>query len=335
MNFSVIPQTRMTNLNGVMGYSMYFGLENLIKYNTRLYFYRYDMYDLVEIELTKDLMTIFIFPDCVDGIEKVILDEIDFFAGYFKTAGLEYKRFIFDVKNRMPVSYGDFYPVETIEDYALDRDILFILDKKNGGYITNRREVTCYKPIENCREMDNCILSLENDLINITKPKYLINYKTTNTVAILALISGFLSGISKSDIKEQLVSTDLSNKFLYPINKVEFSSNYVDSKMKDLNVDTFTQILTSTVQQGVEIIEKEFEGGEASVSSIMDIGLDKFIKMIKDQNKVVKVIVDTQWQDIISMYILKGCAFITPGAIKRLNHYRELFDSDNVQLVMN
>ncbi len=333
MNFSIIPNTRMTNPGGIMEQCMYFNIETLVRGNWRLYFYKYNIYDLIEVEFKSGLVTIYTFPNSISGAERVIIDELDFYAGYFSSAGLEGKRFVFDCKNKMPVRYDDFQAVDHLN--IDNREHAFILDMKDG-YITTPKDIHVFLGIENAKDIDNCILSFINSWINIIKPKYQINRKNTNGVVMLTLLSGMLSGIKVFDFKEQLNGYNLEDKFFNRVTGVDFNSVNVDKNSVSLKTSKFMEIVGSCNPViDAEIVEKEFSSERILLSYLIDIGLDRFIRSIKDPNKLVKVDIDEQQQTIKSMFIVKGAAFITPGAIKTLNHFRELLDSDNVQFVMN
>lgn len=335
MNYSIIPNTRMTNPGGIMQCCMYYGVENVMKSNVRMYFYKYNIDDLVEVEYRDDLITVYTFQNSTLNCERIIIDDLDFFGGYFASAGLHGKRFIFDVSNKMPVRYDDFKEFDSLFTFSDKKDHAFILDMKQG-YITIKGDVSIFVGVAIRKEIDTSILSFVNNWINIIEPKYKPNYKNTSAITILTLISGLLSGINILDIKEQIKNLELKDVFLNRILNVDFISKHVEDKMKHLTIDKFTEIIKSSnpVLEG-EIVEKEFNKNEAFLKDIIDIGLDKFMRTIKNPERVVKVIIDAEWQNIISMYIVRGAAFITPGATKDIHYFYEILDSDNVNFVMN
>jgi hypothetical protein len=325
----------MTNPGGIMQCCMYYGVETVMKSNVRMYFYKFDIDDLIEVEYKNNLITIYIFQNSTLNAEKIIIDDLEYFAGYFKSAGLEGMRFLFDISNKMPVSYNDFKEYDNLIRISNRKDHAFILDKRDG-YITNIGDVFVYVGVLNRKEVDTSILCFVNDWINIIKPKYKIDYKNTEAITALTLISGFLSGINVVDIKAQIGDLVLKDMFLNRILNVDFTSDNVNDKMKNFKTDRFVEIVRSNNPVlDAEIVEKEFNEKEVSLKDIVDMGLDRFMKTIKNPSQAIKVIVDTEWQSIISMYIVKGAAFITPGSVRDIHYFYELLDSDNVNFVMN
>lgn len=323
-----LRNTVMSNPRGILNPCMSFSLQNVITSNVRMLFYRFDVYDLIEIEYMNDSITVYDFP-FTDDRANYIRDNLDFLAGYFKSAGLESKRFLYNLVLKMPVSYIDFVPVNRLP-HGHNADFAFILDEKKG-YATEIKSVNLFTTMLNTMHIDKCLLSFFSQFIGIKKPKGNINSDAAITMSIL---SGLLYGVNKTEIEEQIDAVDLMSKFHHSITGVHFNSEYVENTLKKFKTAKLKEIITNPIST-ITKEDKFYDGVELYLTEIISEGLDNIIKKIKNENKVVRVEIDFDHQNIISMYILKGCGFVTPGTMKHLNYFRELFSSDNVELVLN
>jgi hypothetical protein len=323
---------------GIMESTMSFQIQHTLQSNVRMYFYKFDFYDLVEVTYENEHIVVYDFPHSGDNA-KVIEEDLERFAGYFSSAGLKGKRFLFDCSTKMPVSYSDFEPKRKIPKIPFDAEMefAFILDKKNENYITTAKDVKVYVAHEISRTVDKLVLSLFNESINISKPQKSIEKKAAFFSFFLA---GMLNGIRKDDIEVGIDGVDLNNKLYHSLSRVEFSSDNVEKKAKGLKVDKFMRISEKVVDSQMEFppvidIIKEFRD-YVSLQEIVEQGLDYYIKKnIKDPGKSHSVIIDFDWQAVKSAYIRDGTLFITPTTMRPISYFAELVNSDNVQYILH
>lgn len=334
MNLYTKRSTYLSNRNGIIDAWMFVTLEKL-QANSRLYFYKHNIYDVVEIACKEDTIQITTFANTTPNAENTLIEETEFYLSYFESAGLINKIFLFDTNLKVPVRYEDFEEKENLESVFKNKHVMFTLDRKHG-YITEANSVVVFVTVDNCVNVDKCILALTNDLINIIEPKLNINYKSAPMIMLMSTISGMLSGVKKKDIEEEIQGLDLVQKFLYPVRKADISDENILSKVDGLKTDLFDQIYTSYKPfVDFESKVKDFNERSIALTELIEIGLDCLIKAIKNPNESVRVVIDAEQQTIHSMFIFKGAGFITPGNMKSLAYFRELFDSDNVEFVMN
>jgi hypothetical protein len=335
--YSVIQHTYYNNKNGVMDYTMSFGLKDKIVSNTRLYFYRYNLYDVVEIEYKDD--TIFIYSCLKDRDMNFILDNLEFYAGYFKSAGLIDKRFLFDISLKLPVSYLDFVEMSYLPN-AVDDAFLFVLDRK-GEYVTGKNNAFLFmSTTTRTNNIDKCIFSLFNDSINIADPRVLELAGTMGST----VISGLLSGLGINGIKTEIEECDADYKFVRNLVGFEISSSNLVKIKSKLKLTKFDAIikglkkLDSAVNNAIDGDIVPPEKAQANLRDLLETGVDRFIKMFDNQNISWKIIIDVpMMQNMIrSAYIWKGILYINPLSINAdVKYFREFLDSDNVELVMN
>lgn len=327
--YTKIKNTIMNNPRGIMDSTLSYGLQNRIKSNTRLYFYKYNVDDLIEINYRDDIICIIYFPHTNNKME-IIHNDLEFYAGYFKSANLHEKRFLFDLSFKMPVSYEDFVEMDKIPNPNYE-NFAFVLDRKNG-YIYEESAVNIFVASSISPSIDKCILSFFNNSIYVKEPVRL----SINGCQSSIMISGLLCGIESKNVYESASDVMISDKFTDTINRVKYNSDFVDNKLSKLKVDKFKRILKneSEIIEG-QIVEKEKLKGEVSLRDIIDTGLDKFMKSIKNPKDVLKVIIDTEYQTIRSAYIVKGIMFITPVTLLPINHFRDLLNSDNIEYILN
>lgn len=336
--YARIRNTLLSNPSGIMDSTLTFGLQHRIKSNTRLYFYKYDIYDLVEVKFENEIICVYDFKHTEDKA-VVIKDDLEFYDRYFKSAGLYNKRFLFDVTTKMPVSYDDFEEMETIPSPE-NKDFAFVLDRKTG-YIAEKGAVSIFIATERTDTIDKCVLAYMNNSIQTLNPKHFELAGCMSSV----VISGLLSELNFESIKKQYYSVDDNNKFIGSLNELNFNSEFVNSLKAKLKLNKFKRILEKSkpdnITQG-EVIklniningEKVNLDGEVSLREIVDKGLDRFINK-KNPKDVLKVCIDTEYQTIRSAYIVRGVMFITPTMLMPLNYFRELLNSDNVEYILN
>jgi hypothetical protein len=337
IKFSKIRNSIIRNDRGIMESTMSFQIQHTLKSNVRMYFYKFDFYDLVEVNYQDDYVVVCDFPHSGDNA-KVIENDIDRYIGYFDSAGLKGKRFLFDVSNKMPVSYFDFVPKKNISKLMFDAEMefAFILDKKNENYITTPGDVKVYVAHEISRTVDKLVLSLFNNSIDISKPKKTIEQKAA---FFSFFLSGMLDGIRKEEIDVGVDGVDLNNKLYHSLSRMEFNSDNVEKKTKGMKKDRFMRITEKAIGETVEFppitdVIKEFRD-YISLQEVIEQGLDHYIKKnIKDSENAHTVIIDYDWQSIKSAYIRKGIMFITPTTIRPISYFMELLSSDNVQYIL-
>lgn len=333
-----IRETILRNNGGIMEATMSFQIQHVLKSNVRMYFYRFDFYDLVEVTYEGDHIVVYDFPHSGDGI-KVIESDIQRYAGYFDSAGLKGKRFLFDTSTKMPVSYNDFVFVSKIPKITFDAEMefAFILDKKDENYITTKGDVKIYVAHEITKTIDKLALSLFNDSINITEPKQGIKKRAA---FFSSFLSGMLNGIRREDIEEGLDGVDINNKLYHSLGRMDFNSDYVENTLKNLKTDKFVKVTKKVIDQQLDFpnvhdVVKEFRN-QVFLQDIIEQGLDSYIKRNAiNPDKPYQVIIDYEWQSIKSAYIRNGMMFITPTTLRPISYFVELLNSDNVQYILH
>lgn len=326
MNFSTVKTSIFNNHNGVLNSVLSYGLQERIKSNVRLYLYKYNVYDLVEI-VFKDYLCVYEFHHTDHTKVEKIRDSLEFYIGYFDSAGLRDKKFLFNLDQMLPVSYTDFEERSSID--LNQQDFAFVLDK-NGGYIFGENVVNVFSTTERIKTLDKCLFAFVNELVNVKSP---LNNQGITKVGCLtgAIVSGLLNGVDESLLNQELELVDINYKFVNSIKDMDFNSSNILKYKTKLKVDKFNRILKSAnnnVVQG-EVIEKTKAKGEVNLSDIILVGLDKFAKVI-DNNDVIKVNIDCEFNNIRSAYLVKGTMFITPILVYNLSYFIELLNSDNV-----
>lgn len=329
-DYTRIRNTLMSNPRGIMDSCLSLGLQQRVISNVKLYFYTYNIYDLVEIEYKNDIVCMYDFRHTEDRASD-IRDKLEFYAGYFKSAGLENKRFLFDISLKMPVNYEDFSEMATVP-YIHKKDFAFVLDKKSG-YICETGAVQVFISSERTDEVDKCVLATMNQLVNVKGPKKFNLSGCMNTM----LICGLLSGLDYKKLEEQTDLVDEEDKFINTINKLTFNSANIIDKLFRLKTDKVKRILEKSqpdIVQG-EVVEKEVVNGEVNLSDIVGVGLDKFIKVLDTTKDVIRVCIDCEHQTIRSAYIIKGVICITPVTFMPISYFKELLDTDNIEYIIN
>jgi hypothetical protein len=331
--YSITKYTYYNNKDGVMDYIMSFGLKEKIVSNTKLYFYRYNFYNLIEIEYKDD--TIFIFTFRKESDIDFIKDNLEFYAGYFKSAGLVNKRFLFDISLKLPVSYMDFTEMDCLPN-AIDNEFLFVLDRKET-YVTGKGSAILFMTTTKTANVDKCILSLLNNSINIADPRVLELAGTMSG----GIISGLLSGIGVNGIKNDIEECDADYKFVRSLMGIEISSSNIVKIKSKLKLEKFNRIIKGLKKEDVvdaEIIKVPPEKATVDLRDILETGLDRFIKMFDSQEISWKINIDVpMMQNMIrSAYIWKGILYINPMILNSdIKYFKEFLDSDNVELVLN
>lgn len=332
MYFSVVKSTIYNNYRGVLNSVLPFGLHDKVKSNVRMYFYKFNVYDLIEIQLNKDYICVYEFNYTgSDRVEK-IKNDLEFYVGYFKSAGLEEKRFLFNIALMLPVSYIDFEPLDFI-DFSTDA-FAFVLDK-SGGYVYGESAVNVFGVTERTKNLDKCVLSFFNSSINTKSP---LNVKGITTCGCVAssVIAGLSNGIDRGKIVTELELVDVGYKFVNSLRDTDYNSSSILSIRNKLKVDKFSRVIKNIVNDNVvdgKVIEK-VTNGEVKLSDIILVGLDKFAKVLTSKD-AIKVNIDCEYNTIRSAYIVDGTMFITPLTMMHLSYFIELLNSENVEFVIN
>lgn len=334
-NYLKIRNTIMTNPKGIIDSVMSFGLQGKMFTNVRMYFYKYNIYDLIEIEYMNGCVRVYDFPHTNNRAE-LIEKNLEFYMGYFDSAGLSNKRFLFDITTKLPVNYEDFVEMDKIPNIH-NKDFAFTLDKKSG-YVCEKSAVFAFVASDRTDVIDKCVLSFMNDSIGVIDNK---NFDLSGCCASM-IISGLLSGLKFSDIQDQNEIIDAETKYIGAIRDVDISSKYVNDIRSKLKIDKFRRILEKSKPDDIiqgEVVSQQLLKGEVSLREIIDQGLDKFMKTVEKQVKsnkdVLKVHIDTEYQTIRSAYIVKGAMLITPIPLLPISYFKDLLNSDNVEYVIN
>lgn len=320
----------ITNPDGVLYSVLSFGLQAKVQSNNKLYFYKYDIYDLIEIYMEDDLMNVFVFRESENKADVVIKD-IEFYKGYFESAGLVGKRFLFNAALRLIVNYNDFEEVDVIPKLNDSRkEFAFIMNKKDG-YVYGKDAVNVFIATERTYEIDKCIIAFVNDSKNIINP----NMLTLNGCMTSIIISGLLSKLNTEELSKQIPVIDLETKFKTTINSLTVSSRIARDSMLKLKTDKFRRIIKPKgSENSIQAVTKEISKGEVSLRDIIDNGLDRLAKSFSP-NESYRVVIDCENQTIRSAYVLRGTMFITPVTMLPLSYFIELLNSDNVEYVLN
>lgn len=327
--------TNVSNPEGVLEYVMFFGLQQHFKSNVKSYIYKYDVNNLIEICYNKaeDVLHVFEFAHSPTGSSQIIEMNVDFYMNYFKSVGLlEGKRFLFDVNLKLPVNYNDFIYNDQY-NLSSNRSTAFILDAGNG-YITGARKVLLFIATELAMAVDSCVFAFMVNSMNFKRPAY----RSKEGIMFLCFLSGLLMQVDDDKLEEQLEKVNIVDKLIKSSNDMEYYSEYVNNARKYFNVDRLKGVAKNVVDDDFpfkELVEKEVQdSNRAYLSNIIDMGLDKFIRT-SGTTGIIKVVIDTAWQEFKGMYISNGAAFITPGNSVNINHYKDLLNSDNVVFVMS
>jgi hypothetical protein len=330
---SIIKHTYYNNNGGVLNYTMSFGLKEKIESNCRLYFYKYDLHRVVEIEYKDDIIFISTFQKEEDL--EFIKNNLEFYAGYFKSAGLQNNKFLFDTCLKMPVSYEDFIEMDQLP-HITSNEYLLVLDKKSG-YVIGKSNAILYVTTDKTANVDKCILAFLNDLINVSDPRVVELAGTMSG----CIISGLLSGVGINGTKFEIENCDPDYKFVKSFNGIDMSeSNIVKIKSK-LKINKFDKIIKGLKKKDVidgEIIKSPPEKGQVNLRDLIETGVDRFIKMFDSQEISWKVTIDVpMMQNMIrSAHIWKGVLYINPLVMNAdVKYFREFLDSDNIELVLN
>ncbi len=289
-------------------------------------FYKYNADDLVEISYNDNnlVLTNFTYTDMQAPykVEK----SLDRLTTLFDALNLKGKTFLFDLSLKLPVRYEDFIPNK--KPFVAREHTAFILDGGNGHIIDNTT-VFIYKHSSYLKIQNNCILGMYNLASEILSPK---NGLTSDGVIFCSAISGLFSGISTSRLEEmnKEIEGKATSSFQYKVEAKIFSN-------KDLNADKLKTRLLLNSRFSEEADKNEFSGETVNLTRVIELGLDKFMKTLKNMNKKVNVNINADI-DIISMHIVKGAAFVS---IKKVNDrnvledLKQLLNSDNIVPVMN
>lgn len=328
--------TRITNLTeslytkkgGILSSCMIFDLGKDITKGMNFYFYKFNIMDVVEITLNEGAVKICDFIHSRHGISKNIVADIDFLEGYWKSAGLMGKTFLFDTSLKTPLRYSDFQLSD--KPFRNNRmELGFITQYKEDGYITSGK-VSIFEHIERNRTINNSIISIYNRRGQVLKPNEVTNVGTF----ITCMLAGLQSGMNLSefeDMAKDALASDL-NSMRYKVDKDTMEVEPILSKIDKLRFKAFSNLIYT--KESEEVTPPEFSGESINTSRLIQLGLDNFIKSIKQPTKSIKLNLDYPLA-IDSAYIRLGCLFVVPKQNTDVPTLKKLFRSDNINIVMN
>lgn len=320
--------TIMSNPNGVMKAIHYFDLCNIMDKNNRIYFYRGDYKNIVEVYFSDDFVDVYYFDHTPKDYRNVIKDNLDLYVPYFTSGGLSGKRFLFDVVMKLPISYTDF--VENDYPDLKERHTLILFDKKEGVYITDRDSVKVFTSIQDTFSLDNSLLALANKLIHMIVPR---GRETEDGTISMTIIAGLLSNVDIEELEFD-VSGNAHSRIYPNISAIPISSIYFDEETTGIKKLNKLKEILPIIKHAPEIkIVKD--NNNPNLSEIVKVGLDQFIKTIKNHDRSTIVNIDMFHDKVKAMYIFKGAAFITPGTERSQDYFMEMLSSENIALVSN
>lgn len=292
-----------------------FEIPNYIK-NKVLFYYKFDIFDVVEITYNNESIFVSEFSHTRGGIINEIKQELDRLTSYFEAAGLTGRRFLYDTTLKLAVSYSDFIPNKTP---FYHRDKLAIVTDKKEGYITDRDIVILFSSSHIVRHVNNAVISLYINTNNITQPK---NNLTEIGCLSTAIISGLICGLPITDIEKLKLETtvSISNKIT---EKFPFGSEFVTNFIKEINLGKLMGSFYSRREE-----RNEFSGTSVNITRLIDIGLNRFIISLDDPNKKIEVNIDFPVD--MTMYIHKGAAFVTLNKGIKLEDVKGWLNSDEI-----
>lgn len=326
---ALIKKSWNSETTGVLNSVMSYGVQTKVQSNRKLYFYRFDASDLVEMYFRNDNLTITHYSDTKTEMAHKIKENEELknrIVAYIKAANLENCRFLFDVDLGMAVNYNDFVEKDFVP--GVDKEnIAFILDKKEG-YVTGIESVYLYSTSLYSPNIDRAILCLLNNSIGVNKPK---DFRLAGCEASI-ITSGLLSGIRLDSIISDIDRID-SSKFTNSINKLDYNSENLNSILGKLKIDKVKRIMLSSKKE-IEPFSDEDTNVFVPLSFIMQIGLDQYLKGVSD-GRIIKIDVDAEPQTIRAAYIENGMLYICPTTLRDISYYKDLVDSDNVSFIFN
>lgn len=318
-SFATIHNTFLSNPKGVMDSVLSYGLQNVLNTNVRMYFYKFDVDDLVEILYRNDNLTVWYFDDSKKDAVDDIKDRTEYMKAYIQSIGLEGKRFLYDTKLRMAVNYSDFKPAKELD--LSKNDFLISLDSKEG-YVHGECAVRMYTNTLNSPAIDKSVIAFMNNAIGVTDPKK----RDLGGCEASIVISGLLGGIKIEDVVNDLDRVD-SSKFKGVIDHFKFNSDYTNEITSKLKISKFKRILEK---------KENLDGFKTSLRGLIEEGLDHYLKIVNPKS-IIKIDIDCEWQTIRNAWIENGLLNIMPSPTipKEIKYFKELFNSDNIILVMN
>lgn len=320
MKFLHSKTSFISNDGGLIKYCMTFSLSNIInKPNKLIYVYKYNLRDLIEINYQNEMVITKNFDGFRPDLGKIIEESWAFFEGYFNSADLKNKRFIFDTTLKLPIRYSDFALAD--KNSLSSKETLFVTDNKRQGYVLD--DINIFISIENTRQIDNCILAIFSELRNISKP---INGVTSLGLQVSSIVAGLLAGVKSDELEKNINSVDCGPKFQFALNEINLDSTYVREMCSYIKTDKLYNKLFSVAH---ERNDSEFSGESVNVSRLATMGLNNFIKSIKDPKKKIRVNMDVNF-GVKYMYILDGAAFVDLSLGYSLQGIQELFMSEEI-----
>lgn len=326
---ALIKKSWNSETTGVLNSVMSYGIQTKIQSNKKLYFYRFDASDLVEMYFRNDNLTITHYSDTKTEMAYKIKENEELknrIVSYIKAANLENCRFLFDVDLGMAVNYNDFVEGNFIP--GIDKENIAFITEKKEGYVVGIESVYLYSTSLYSPNIDRAILCLLNNSIGINKPK---DFRLAGCEASI-ILSGLFSGVHLDSIVSDIDKID-SSKFTNSISKLEFNPNFLLTKLEGLSIDKVKRIILSSKKE-IEPFSDEDTNVFVPLSFIIQIGLDSYLKGIS-QNRIVKIDIDYEPQSIRAAYIENGMLHICPTHLRDISYYKDLVQSDNVCFIFN
>jgi hypothetical protein len=322
---STITNTFYNNPKGVIVSKLPYDLYEL---KGNLKFYKFDIFDVVEIDYTSDFILIIEFSHN-KGRASFIIDDPTTYVAYFEAAGLKGKKFLFDTSNRIPISTVDFEEYEKVPNIENANYLLLANSYNKDTYITGEKSIIVFTTTMITESIDKCLLSLANNSKLIYQPKRFELYGC----AVSAIVSGLLGGVNFEEIKQHSEVVDPTYKFVTNVSKMQFGLSKPSIKVDKLKKIIGNANSEVTSKKDLDL-KNNVSKGSIQLSTLVESGLDKFLKFIDNQNLVINVNIDTMTNVIRRAYISQGVMFIDPYSLVNLSYIREVLDSDNIELYL-
>jgi hypothetical protein len=267
-------------------------------------------------------------------IKKSMLANEEAFFNLIDELGLVGDTFLFDGKNMAPISFEDF---EMDTEREVHNNEIFITNK-SVGLIKTTDSVFVLGTASKVEAFDLSVFSLYNRLPYLQTPK-----KSPTFVGCLlsATVSGLLSSVKIEEI-EDVINTELNHVELTQyvdakLGKLVAHNIFMDRMIGSLKLNKLKEIINEPKDFTVdaEIVMKD--GEIAFISRIMEMGLNRFLTKLPNNDKVTEVEIDVPNIGAKRMFLRRGAAFIVPEnheTYKDLGYWISLLNSDNVCFVM-
>lgn len=325
MKFRVEELKPYQSDGGILRFGMMYSIQTILNQRPKeILTYKHGADDLIEVRYVEGEIVIFTFPYTKFGVDEIFKNNLSFWESYFDTGGLKNTRFLFDVTLKMPVRYSDFH--KDISRLGSPSRIAYIVESKKDGYITEIQGVNILVCGISTYAIDSSAYAMIVNLGNFDKPS---QQKTLEGCLATSVIAGLFNGVLYGNIERQLENIEPDSKFLTPVKEVILDKMPSERVTNGLTVKSLFYVEAKGSAISYQD-DGEYALETVNISRLIAMGLDKFIKTIKDPHKKIQVNHDVNF-GIKLMYILDGAAFvILQPRDTKLSAVKELLTSDNI-----